>query len=74
MSELPSAKSYLITQITLYVSGITAFGLGLYNRFTDRTLTLDIIAGLILGVAVICWMKKSDYDKQIGGMKDRYGR
>ena len=69
----PSVTLYIPASIGMYLFGIVAICLGLYNRFTTRTLTLDVIAGVLLGLAVVCYFKKKEVDDWNKQMQGRYG-
>lgn len=59
---LQSVALYGLANGGRFLFPLIAFGIALYNRLNERTLTLDIISGLVLGGGVICYFKIKEFN------------
>jgi hypothetical protein len=68
--DRPSGGAYLTAVIGMFLSGIAGLGVGVYNRFQNPTWALDIEAGILVAVAIVCYMYKRDFE-QSRSQRDR---
>ncbi len=55
----------------MLISGMAGLGIGVYNRFKNPTWTLDIESGVLIAVAIVCYMYKRDFEQKGSSQRDR---